>query len=64
MYSIILTNGKITHIKADLVEWNATDRTIKLINDRRTVARINMDSVVGWIDTDYEVEIEESEDQK
>lgn len=59
MYSIVLTDGKIINIKADEVEWYEKTRMIKLINNKRIVARINMDNVVGWIDTDYKVESEE-----
>ena len=53
MYSIVLTDGKIINIKADEVEWFEKDRMIRLFNDGRIVARINMDNVVGWIDADY-----------
>ena len=60
MYSIVLTDGKIIHIKADMVEYEK-DRIIKFIYDRRTVARINMDNVVGYIGTKYEVESEDNE---
>ena len=56
MYSIVLTDGKIINIKATEIEWYEKSRMIKLINDRQIVARINMDNVVGWIDTDYNVE--------
>lgn len=52
MYSIVLTDGKIININATEVEWNEKVRMIKLINDKQMVARINMDNVVGWIDTD------------
>lgn len=61
MYSIVLTDGKIINIKADEVEWNEKTRMIKLINSRQIVARINMDNVVGWIDTDYFIAIEPQE---
>ena len=61
MYSIVLTDGKIINIKADEVEWCREDRMIKLHNDRRIVARINMDNVVGWIEADYKAESEDNE---
>ena len=61
MYSIALTDGKIINIKANEVEWNEKVRMIKLINDRQIVARINMDNVIGWIDTDYMAESEDVE---
>ena len=63
MYSIVLTDGKIINIKATEVEWCEKSRMIKLINDRRIVARINMDNVVGWIDADYKTEIEPQESE-
>ena len=56
MYTIVLNNGKIINVKATEVEWCEKDRMIKLINNRRIVARINMDNVVGWIDMNYMVE--------
>lgn len=59
MYSIVLTDGKIVNIKATEVEWCEKARMIKLYNERRIVARINMDNVVGWIDTDYKAETEQ-----
>ena len=54
MYSIILADGKIINIKADEADWNEKTRTIRLINnsERKVVARINMDNVVGWINAD------------
>lgn len=58
MYSIVLADGKTVQIKADSVEWNEKTRTIKLVYNRRIVARINMDNVVGWIDTEYKAESE------
>lgn len=51
MYSIILTDGKTVQIEADSLEWYEKTRTIKFIYNRRAVARINMDNVVGWIET-------------
>ena len=61
MYSIVLTNGKIINIKATEVEWLERSRMIKLINDGQVVARINMDSTVGWINTKYKAESEDKE---
>lgn len=61
MYSIVLTNGKIINIKATEVEWLESSRMLRLINDREVVARINMDSIVGWIDTKYKAENEDEE---
>ena len=60
MYSIVLTDGKIININATDVEWNEKSRTIRLLNNKTVVARINMDNVVGWIDADYT----ESEDKE
>ena len=61
MYSIVLTDGKIISIEADEVEWCEKARMIKLYNGRRTVARINMDNVIGWIDAKYKAESEDAE---
>jgi len=63
MYSIVLTDGKIINVNATEVEWCEKSRMIKLFNDRRIVARINMDSVVGWIDADYRVEPQERSEE-
>ena len=52
-YSIVLTDGKIINIKATNVEWDEKSRTIRLINNRHIVARINMDNVAGWIKSDH-----------
>ena len=59
MYSIVFTNGKVINIKGDHVEWQEKTRTTRIINDRNTVARINMDNVIGWIDNRYLIESEE-----
>lgn len=59
MYNIVLKDGKIINVNATEVEWCREDRMIKLFNERRIVARINMDNVVGWIDADYKAESEE-----
>lgn len=59
MYSIVLKDGKIVNINANEVEWYEESRMIRLIKNRRIVARINMDNVVGWIETDYKTESEE-----
>ena len=57
MCSIVLTDGNIIKIKATEVEWNEIIRMIRVHNDGRVVARINMDNVVGWINADYKAEI-------
>jgi hypothetical protein len=59
MYIIVLTDGKAINIKATEVEWCEKSRMIKLFNDGRIVARVNMDNVVGWIDADYKAESED-----
>lgn len=53
MYIIVLTNGKAIKINADEVEWHGQERMIKFINKCRTIAKINMDNVVGLIEADY-----------
>lgn len=58
IYSIVLTDGKIINVKATHVEWYEKERMVKLIKSGETVARINMDNVVGWIDADYKAESE------
>lgn len=60
MYSIVLTNGKIINVNATEVEWYDKTRTIRLINNRNVIARINMDNIVGWIDADYKAESEDN----
>ena len=53
MYTIVLTNRKAMNINADDVTWFAPERMVKFINNDRIVARINMENVVGWVETDY-----------
>ena len=55
MIGIVLKDGQTVNINATNVEWCENSRTIKLVNsnDRDIVARINMDNVVGWVNTDY-----------
>lgn len=59
MYSIVLKDGKIININATEMYWYEKSQTITLINGGKTVARINMDNVVGWIDADYKAGSEE-----
>jgi hypothetical protein len=59
MYSIVLTNGTIKNIKGDIIEWIERARMVKIYNDRKLVARINMDNVVGWIDADCMIKSED-----
>lgn len=61
MYSIVLTDGKIINVDATEVEWREKSRTIRLIKFGQVVARINMDNVVGWIDSDCKAESEDKE---
>lgn len=61
MYDIVLTDGKIVTIHADEVEWCERSRMIKFIYEKRVVARINMDNVVGWIYANYKVANEDTE---
>lgn len=60
MYSIILTNGKTINIKADEVEWFEKTRMTRFLHKSKVVARINIDNVIGWIDTNYKAEREET----
>ena len=61
MYSIdiVLKDGKVININATGVEWCEKSRTIKLINNKDVIARINMDNVIGWIDAEHKAESEE-----
>ena len=66
IYSIILTNGKIINIKATEIEWRKEERMLLFFNNHDTVAEINMDTIVGWMDPvvgyiaqDYKEESEE-----
>jgi hypothetical protein len=51
-----MTNGKIIGVDADTTEWCEKSRTIRLIKHKKgvrvIVARINMDTIVGWIEVD------------
>jgi len=61
MYSIVLTDGKIVNIIADVVEWGERTKTVRFLKGKRLVARINMDNVVGWIETNFMVKSEDWE---
>jgi hypothetical protein len=58
MYSIILTDGTLKNINGDSIEWIERSRMVKIYNNRKVVARINMDNVVGWIESDNIAECE------
>ena len=53
MYSIVLTDGKIININANDVRWEEKNRMACFLKGRSLVARINMDNIAGWIETDY-----------
>lgn len=61
MYSIVLTDGKIVNINATEVEWNEKNKMARFLNGRRAVARININNVAGWIQTDYKGKSEDWE---
>lgn len=61
MYSIILKNGKTVTINATTVEWYQTDKMLRFLHKNNIVARINMDSIIGWAKTDHIVKSEEDE---
>lgn len=65
MYSIVLTNGKIINIDAAGVDWCEKTRMASLFVGKdylkKEIAKINMDNVVGWIDTSYVAEGEGEE---
>lgn len=56
MYSLVLTNGNIINIVADVVQFDKIQGTIGFYNDLKLVARVNLDNIVGWINTRYKVE--------
>lgn len=58
MYSIMLTDGTLKNIKGDSIEWIEKTRTVRIYSNRKVVARINMDNVAGWIDSDNVAESE------
>lgn len=58
-YSIILKNGKIVSIKADRASWDVEDRSVSFFSREdahHLVAVLNVDSIVGFIKTDYMTE--------
>lgn len=54
-YSIVLTNGKIINLIAEEVIWCEKTRTVQFVEDKQTVARINMDNIAGWINSNYAI---------
>jgi len=61
MYSIVLTDGKIINIIANDVRWEEKGKMALFLRNGRQVARINMDNVVGWIETNFMVKSEDWE---
>ena len=59
MYSIVLTDGKIINIIADDVRFEEKDKMASFRRKGRQVARINMDNVAGWFETNYMVKGED-----
>lgn len=52
MFSIILTDGTLKNIEGDSIEWIEKSRMVKIYDFHKLVARINMNNVVGWINSD------------
>ena len=47
-YTIILNNGQIFNVRAEQVEYVPAQNHIRLIKDKRIIARFNMDNIAGW----------------
>ena len=55
-YSIILKDGKVVNIKADRVSWDVENRNVSFLSRKdapHLVAVLNVDSIVGFIRTNY-----------
>jgi len=51
VFTIVFVDGQKINIIADHVEWNKESKTVKFYNERDIVARINMDNIIGWINS-------------
>lgn len=51
VYTIVFVDGQKINIIADHVEWNKESKTVKFYDERDIVARINMDNIIGWINS-------------
>lgn len=58
MYSIVLKDGKTIDFNNIDIIYVKEDRTLKLYDGTKQIGRINMDSIVGWINTKYKEESE------
>ena len=51
VFTIVFVDGQKINIIADHVEWNKESKTVKFYDERDIVARINMDNIIGWINS-------------
>lgn len=56
MYSIMMKDGKIINVNATGTGLWEEARTLTLYNGVATVGVFNIDSIIGWIDSDYMAE--------
>jgi len=52
VFTIVFVDGQKINIIADHVEWNKESKTVKFYDERDIVARINMDNIIGWINSE------------
>lgn len=51
VFTIVFVDGQKINILANHVEWNKESKTVKFYDERDIVARINMDNIIGWINS-------------
>ena len=60
MYSIMMKDGKIINVNATGTGLWEEAMTLTLYNGVATVGVFNMDSIIGWIDSDYMAESDDA----
>lgn len=61
MYIVMMKNGKTINVNATGTELWEENRTLTLYNGMATVGVFNVDSLIGWVISDY---MAENEDKK
>lgn len=49
-YIIIFSNGVSIKIEATEVVWCESNRTLRFLNKKEVIARLNFDNIIGWFD--------------
>ncbi len=53
VYKVIFTSGNYVKVLADEVQLDSKLEHIRFFNDRRVIARFNMNNIAGWVESKY-----------